>query len=203
MNRARATKRGEARGSRLREAAGTTASASERGFTLAELMATVTIMGILATVAITAFHRRANESDVASAKIVLKAIAVAEEHYRAENQVYYDVSSSGDTGWYPQKTISANQRLTFWRSGTDAETTRWRTLAPDIRQQVGFGFKANAGLPSTAPVLDTTDIVLPANVAVEPWYLIQARTDADGDSIACFVAAASWAPNIVSVNDGE
>ena len=175
----------------------------ERGFTLAELMAVVAITGILATIAITAFHRRANESDVAAAKIVLKAIAVAEEHYRAENQVYYDVSSPGDQGWYPQKTISANQRMSFWKSGTDAETTRWRTLAPDIRQQVGFGFKANAGLPSTAPVLDTADIVLPANGAVEPWYLIQARTDADGDNVPCFVAAVSWSPSVVSVNDGE
>ena len=202
MNGARAAKGWKRRAARLALPAPRTA-ARERGFTLAELMAAVAIMGILASIAITAFHRRANESDVAAAKIVLKAIAVAEEHYRAENQVYYDVSSTGDTGWYPQKTISANQRLSFWRAGTDAETTRWRTLAPDIRQLVGFGFKANAGLPTTVPTLDTPDIVLPANVAVEPWYVIQARADADGDNIACFVAAASWAPNVVSVNDGE
>ena len=166
-------------------------------------MAVVAIMGILATIAITAFHRHANESDVAAAKIVIKSIAVAEEHYRAENQVYYDVSSSGDNGWYPQKTISANQRMSFWKSGSDSETPRWRTLAPDIRQPVGFGFKANAGLPDKTPVLDTTDIKLPANAAVEPWYVIQARTDADGDNIACFVAAVSWSPSVVSVNDGE
>jgi prepilin-type N-terminal cleavage/methylation domain-containing protein len=179
------------------------AAARGRGFSLAELMATIAITGILASIALAAFHRRANESDVAAAKVVLKAIAVAEEHYRAENQVYYDVSSTGDAGWYPQKTISANQRLSFWRSGTDAETTRWRNLAPDIRQVVGFGFKANAGLPSAVPVLDTSAIVLPANVAVEPWYVVQARTDADGDGTACFVAAASWSPNVVSVDDGE
>ncbi len=181
--------------------------AGARGFTLTELMAVVAIMGILAAIGITAFHRRAYQSDAAAAKIVIRAIEVAEEHYRAENQVYLDVSAPGDPGWYPQKAIPLNQKMSFWRSapdgGGDAQTTNWQLLAPDIRQKVGFAYKANAGLPTTVPVLDTPDITLPANVAVEPWYVIQARADADGDNIACFVAAASWAPEVVVVNDGE
>jgi hypothetical protein len=70
---------------------------------------------------------------------------------------------------------------------------------------VGFGFKANAGMPGDdiSLFLAPSPIPMASNTAVEPWYLIQARTDADGDDVACFVAAASWAPNVVSVNDGE
>ena len=165
-------------------------------------MAVVAIMGVLASIAIAAFHRRAMQSNVTNAKVVIKQIAVAEEHYRAENQVYLDVSTPGENGWYPRTTPLSNQKWSFWRS-PDAETTRWRTLGPDIRQNVEFSFKANAGLPDTTPTLDTTKITLPANVAVEPWYVIQARANANNDSVWCMVAAASWAPEVISVDDGE
>jgi len=181
-----------------------------RGFTLAELMAVVAIMGVLAAIAVAAFHRRAYDSNATTAKVVIKAIAVAEEHYRAENQVYLNVSSTGDPGWYPQKTFSTNTRVTFWRvppdSGADTETTAWQTLMPDIRQQVTFGFKANAGLPTDAPSakLDPlSGVTLPASNPVEPWYLIQARTDLDNDGLASYVVAASWTPDVVVVNEGE
>jgi prepilin-type N-terminal cleavage/methylation domain-containing protein len=178
-----------------------------RGFTLAELMATVAIMGILAALAIGAFHRRAFESDVTSAKVVVKAIVAAEEHYRAENQLYYDVSSTGNAGWYPMMDLPKNAKVSFWRtalgSTSDAETVKWRTLAPDIRQNVTFGFKANAGLPTDTPKYEDALASIPLPTMVEPWYLVQARADADGDGIACMVAAASWTPEVFSVNDGE
>jgi general secretion pathway protein G len=179
--------------------------ARARGFSLTELMAVVVIMGVLAGIAIAAFQRRALQSNVTKAKVIIKSIAAAEEHYRAENQVYLDVSAN--LGWYPSASIPKNQTTSFWRAGADAGSdplsTRWTLLAPDIRQPVEFGFMANAGLPNTVPVLATNKITLPANVAVEPWYLIQARADADGDGTPCFVAAASWAPEVISVDDGE
>jgi prepilin-type N-terminal cleavage/methylation domain-containing protein len=187
-----------------------------RGFTLAELMAVVAIMGVLAALAITALHHRAFQSDATSAKVVIKAIAVAEEHYRAENQVYLNVSSAADPGWYPQKTFTSGTRTTFWRAppdaGADPETTAWQALMPDIRQQVTFGFKANAGLPPAAglptvapsAVLDPgSGVTLPSTDPVEPWYLIQARTDLDNDGLASFVVAASWTPEVIVVNEGE
>jgi len=176
-----------------------------RGFTLAELMAVVAIMGILAALGLRAFHQRAFQSDATAAKVVIKAIAVAEEHYRAENKMYLNVSSTGDAGWYPQKTIPTNTHRTFWRAA-DTETAAWRALAPDIREAVTFAFKANAGLPTSLPsaVLESgSGVTLPTAAPVEPWYLIQARADADGDSTASFVVAASWAPELVVVNEGE
>jgi Tfp pilus assembly protein PilE len=168
-------------------------------------MAVIAIMGILAAIAVTAFHRRAFQSDVAQAKVVIKAIAIAEEHYRAENQVYFDVRTS----WYPQPTIPPNTKVSFWKTqpdggSPDTATAAWAVLAPDIREMVNFSFIASAGLPDTAPSVATgSGITLPANVAVEPWYLIQARADADGDATYCYVAVASWSPEVAVTNEGE
>ncbi|HTQ02669.1 MAG TPA: prepilin-type N-terminal cleavage/methylation domain-containing protein [Polyangiaceae bacterium] len=178
------------------------ARGNERGFTLTELMAVVAITGILATIGIAALRNRTLASDATSAKVVVKAIVAAEEHYRAENQLYYDVSSPGDAGWYPQKDIPKNAKLSFW-STTSADTAKWHTLAPDIRQNVSFAFKANAGLPTDTPKYEDALATIPLPAIVEPWYLIQARVDADGNGIACMVAAASWTPEVFSVNDGE
>lgn len=176
-----------------------------RGFSLAELMAVIAIMGVLAALGLRAFHQRAFQSDATAAKVVIKAIAMAEEHYRAENKVYLNVSSTGDAGWYPEKSIAPNTHRTFWR-GADSQTTAWQALAPDIREAVTFGFKANAGLPTSLPsaVLEAgSGVTLPTAAPVEPWYLIQARADADGDSTPSFVVAASWSPELVVVNEGE
>jgi prepilin-type N-terminal cleavage/methylation domain-containing protein len=178
-----------------------------RGFTLVELMAVVAITGILAGLAIASLRQRAFASDATSAKVVVRSIAAAEEHYRAENQVYLDVSASGNAGWYPKAAPTRNTKMAFWNKdvsdNSDEATNRWRILGPDIRQPVGFGFKANAGLPDTAPVFDNELAGGVQPTLTEPWYLIQARADANGNGIGCMVGAASWTPVTFVVNEGE
>jgi type IV pilus assembly protein PilA len=182
---------------------------TERGFSLVELMAVVAIVGILAALGVATLSKRARESNVTNAIVVVKAIGVAQEVYRAQNQVYLNVSSV-NTAWYPSATIRANQRASFWAAAANAETASWRRLAPDVRQPVQFGFLANAGLPGTAPSgFLATDfagkVTLPTGAGsdAEPWYLIQARADADNDSIPSGVVAVNWTPQILTFDDGE
>jgi type IV pilus assembly protein PilE len=179
------------------------AHSGARGFTLVELMTTVAIVGVLAAVAIAALRHRVFASDTASAKVVVKSIVAAEEHYRAENQLYFDVSTSGGSSWYPSGSLGPNNKASFWKAGSDTDTKNWHTLAPDIRQPVSFGYKANAGLPTDTPKFDDALATLPIPAITEPWYVIQARADANGNGVYCMVGAVSWTPEVFSVNDGE
>jgi type II secretory pathway pseudopilin PulG len=169
-------------------------------------MAVVAIVGVLATLGIAALRRNSRQSDVAEAIVVVKAIAAAQEQYRAVNQLYLNVSSPST--WYPRDVVPPNSKISFWKAAGDGgsvddETARWRMLNPDIRQTVQFVFMANAGLPTDAiPQPPAGTLSAPTN-STEPWYLIQAKADADADSQLCIVAAASWTPEVFTANDGE
>jgi prepilin-type N-terminal cleavage/methylation domain-containing protein len=175
------------------------------GFTLIEVMIVVAIIGILSALGIAAIRARALESNVPAAIVVVKTIAAAQEQYRALNQVYYDVPNGSQ--WYPDPPAQNTKRAFYMaaRGAGDARSDDWYRLGPDVRQPVEFSFRADAGDPGADPGTDlaTALITLPAVSPNEPWYLIQARADADGDSVFCYVAAASWSPEVVSVDDGE
>ena len=71
---------------------------------------------------------------------------------------------------------------------------------------VEFVYKVNAGLPSTpmtSVALAAAGIALDPNAPTEPWYIAQARADADGDGTFCVVVATSYSPAVSIVNEGE
>jgi prepilin-type N-terminal cleavage/methylation domain-containing protein len=175
-----------------------------RGFTLVEVMVVVVIIGVLAVLGISALRKRAGQSNMTNGMAAVRAIAAAQEQYRALNQIYFDVP----TGWYPTPMPAPGTKVSFWmaaRGGGHEASNNWYRLSPDIRQPVQFQFRADAGDPdpSPPPAPATPSITLPAVPPNEPWYLIQARADADGDGVICYIAAASWSREVVSVDDGE
>ncbi len=184
-----------------------------RGFTLTELMAVVAIMAVLATLAIAGFRRTVFASDVTQAQVALRSIGAAEERFRSLNQVYLDVSTgpgNAGQGWYPLTSVPKNQKVSFTNTThadyNPAGRKGWRYLNPPITQPVEFVFKVNAGLPSTpitSVALATPSLTYAAGSDTEPWYVAQARADADGDGIYCVVVATSFAPQVRTVNDGE
>ena len=180
-----------------------TVSRLQRGFTLVELMAVVTITGVLAALAVVAFTRRLAAARGAEAISVMKAIGNAEEMYKAENHIYLDVSSaSGGNQWYPR--LVPDKQAISWASGATLDVTRWRALAPPISQLVRFSYLANAGVAGTiVPALNLTQGPdLSAAIPVD-WYVLQAKGDTDGNSVFATYATSSMTGEVYIENEGE
>jgi prepilin-type N-terminal cleavage/methylation domain-containing protein len=171
------------------------------GFTLVELMVVVAIVGILATVGVTLFRKYIFSSKTVEAVSVIQAIRAAQERHRAETQTYFDVSP--DRIWYPN--TEPGKTVREWRQPAHAEYSSWQRLNVAYTQPVQFGYICNAGLPGTphaALVTENKDPGWPA-VAIEPWYVIQARADADGDGVFAHFVASSYNAELYSENEGE
>lgn len=170
-------------------------SPARRGFTLAELMIVVLIMGVLAALASRSMIAEMRRSKSIEATGVIRSIAAAEESYRAQNKFYLDLG----TGFYPDDNPGVNKRTFYGHAGE----APWRELAPRVPALIQYSYRARAGLPGTAPV-DNTDFVthvVPSPPAIpfpaanninEPWYVIQALGDTDGDGTQSMMLATSF-----------
>ncbi len=172
-----------------------------RGFTLVELMVVIVIVGILATLALVGMKRWLTTSKSVEAMHVIQAIRGAQERYRAENLVYLDVSTSGTL--YP--TDSPGLTKYNWVQDGHADYPRWERLNVGVTTSVQHGYSVRAGRPNTSPVEPPGMTVNwpPASEIMEPWYVIYAQGDLNGDGVFGRYASASTSGEIVRVNDGE
>jgi len=163
-----------------------------RGFTLAELMIVVVIMGVLASLGTVAFRRQMNQSKKTEALAGLRAIGAAQEAFRADNSVYFNVSANLST-YYPPNTPQGGTQHFWGHTGEDA----WLRLAPEIPQLVSFCYATTAGLPFSQPGNVDSNISVsvtwPAAATLgEPWYVVAARGDSDGDGEMAYFIAVSF-----------
>lgn len=163
-----------------------------RGFTLVELLAVVVIMGVLAAIGLGGFRRYVDDAGTVEAKAMLKSIAAAQEAHRGQFLVYLDVSGDLDDVW-PWSSAPSGSETTFYKGTTDAEELAWRRLAPETPQLVTFGYATVAGLPGAAFPTMRSGVPEPAwPTAVEPWYVVQAVRDADGDGVESVAIVTSF-----------
>jgi prepilin-type N-terminal cleavage/methylation domain-containing protein len=173
--------------------------ADQRGFTLTEVMAVVAIMGVLATIAIGSFVGHSRASKTGEAMAVVQAIRAAQERYRAENQVYFARDSRE---WYPTTGVG-DKRTTFAQPGNSEYDAMWKELKPTVDKPVGFGYWVDTGLPGDALPVVKTSRKFASGTVNEPWYVVQAQADADGDGTFCRVTASSMNPDVFVEDDGE
>jgi prepilin-type N-terminal cleavage/methylation domain-containing protein len=174
--------------------------ARQRGFTLTELMAVVAIMGVLAVLGLNALNGHLRASKTGEALSVIQAIRASEERYRAEHQQYFGNS----TKWCPSDGVGDVRRSFF---ASDCDEDLWQTLRPDVERGVQFGYRVASGKPGDA-LPASTEIVtsrkFPAGTTPsEPWYVVQARADADADGTFCGIVATSFNPEVIVENERD
>ncbi len=178
-----------------------------RGFTLTEVMVVVVISSILALAAVSSLRKHISSSRTIEGLTMVQSIRAAQERYKAQNGVYLDVSLSGT--WYPRDPTGAigRTKTTFFQppeDGAHPDNTNWLTLNPTVAGPVMFGYRTSAGLPGdtmTAPAQTVSGLSWPSTT--EPWYVIQALGDADGDGITAFYLASSVNGEVFRQNEGE
>lgn len=183
-----------------------------RAFTLIEAMVVVVVVGILAVLATVVYRVWVRTSYMAEAQDMVVNIRTAEESFRAENGVYLDVSSALDLGHlYPR---NPGAYKTAWGAPCLAGSTLcpahdWAalTIAPQAPLAFGYALQADNSGTAAAPSLSSYLTSSPApNLAAmtgQPWYIVEAVGDINGDGIYTRVFGFSGSPRLLVDNEGN
>ena len=165
-----------------------------RGFTLVELMITVSIIAVLATLAMVSYKKYVDGARISEPVATLQAIRTAEEQVKREVGHYLDVSTSNT--YYPMNSGFGTQRVA-WDSPlaqAHADYARWKQLEVVAEGPMRFGYKANAGVGGTAvttTVAFKTGPTLPKTSAND-WYVLQAMGDPDNNGVPTRLLSVSF-----------
>jgi type IV pilus assembly protein PilA len=169
-------------------------------------MIVVTIIGILATLAVVGYRKLVQASHVSEATGMVQSIRVAQEGYHSETQQYANVSGAL-TNFYPR--APQYQVLMAW-GGSCASCTgsvAWSALPVHVDGPVLFGYATVAGVAGggAPPAITTEALVFPA-VPTTDWYVIAAEADLDGTPGPLndtHVYGSSWTNQIFVDHEGQ
>ncbi|AKT41051.1 type IV pilin protein [Chondromyces crocatus] len=184
-----------------------------RGFTLVELLVVVAMIGVLAAIALVGYRRYMNSAGSAEARAVMQGIRGSEEAYRAEMLTYLGCSGCASatgcapgggslTDWYPMN--SPGQQKHHWVNPGHGDYQCWRLLNVTTDGPVRFGYSVVAGLAGSISVggIGMTNAPSFPDTS-EPWYVIAARGDRDGDGDPALLITSSLNGEIYAEKDSE
>jgi prepilin-type N-terminal cleavage/methylation domain-containing protein len=178
---------------------------AERGFTLTELMVVVVLISVLSVLAFPSMRKRLEQARGRLGVIELRAIAAAQERFRAENLVYLDVSSSL-TDYFPVAIPNGS-----FRTFRDPNKPLWEVLGPTITELTPYVFATRAGIAGETLPADIDPLLLgvmpstpfPANANTNQWFVVQGRGDVDADGVPQVMLTSSFDPTIYLAQEGE
>jgi prepilin-type N-terminal cleavage/methylation domain-containing protein len=173
-----------------------------RGFTLVELMAVVAIVAILATLATYGVNKYIQSSKSSEAIQMIGSIKAAQEQYRAETFAYLDVSGSHAlTNHYPA--TSPSKSVYGWGDTSTAQGKKFLELGVVADAPVHFVYACAAGDGSSSvPPAGMTVANWPSTMQ-QPWYVVQALGDLDGDGVKSTFVSSSFTSRIFTDKEGE
>ena len=178
-----------------------------RGFTLVELAVVVTIIGILAVLAVAGYRKLVTSSHTTEATEMVNAIKVGQESYHAETGQYANISAGLTLGnLYPAATPVSNS-ATAWGGAcsTCSDTAAWQRFPVHASGPMRFGYATMAGNVGTAlPASPIAGKPFPANTSLTgDWFVVSAMGDMDGNNVYCTVVGVQWQRDLLIDKDGE
>jgi prepilin-type N-terminal cleavage/methylation domain-containing protein len=181
----------------------------ERGFTLVEMMVVVVLVGVLASLAVYGVRKYILSAKTGEAVSMMTSIKSAEEAFKGETFVYYDVSTDfSAANFYPTATPGRTKMQWGGESSASGLAAKWRTLAVAPDGPTAFSYAVVATAPgATAPGLPTqkqaTDFKLPTSPTA--WqYIAVAKADLGGISgVSTYVLSHSYSSEVYVENEGE
>jgi len=167
--------------------------AAARGFTIAELMAVVAIVGILSLIASVSYRKFVARSKIAEVMPMFVNIKAAEETFKDESFRY---SGAANLSTYlPNNPKPGLQKMNF-------SAGAWGELNVQATGPVLFVYAVAAGNNSALPALGS-DITVgnwPASIAA-PWYVIKARANIYDDGVDTVFVSGSFVGDLYSAHD--
>jgi type IV pilus assembly protein PilA len=182
----------------------------QRGFTLAELMIVVAMIGVMAALAIVGYRKYLNAAQASEAKAMIQGIRAGEESYKSEMLVYLNVSGTLNNYYPNNPTVTQDDKKWSWvQSGDPRYTDKdkgWQLLNVAADGPVRFGYAVVAGVGPAAPpapVGFTSPPVWPPINPGIPWYVVQAVNQrSPGAKLVLFVSS-SLSGEIYGENDDQ
>ena len=154
------------------------------GYTIAELMIAVVIIGVLSALAIPTYTSYIYRSRVTEATGFLGEIKQRQEAYRSEFGRYAAVDGDDWGTWNPATIPEENPVI--W----DSTVREWSHLGAVPDGPIRFQYATVAGLPADDPPADTN---LDNN---DHWFAARAQGDLDGDGTTFFLEIYSQSDHI-------